>query len=123
MIRTLAAATAVAALLAACSANSSPPPASPTAADGDNLAACSDGTCEVYVRTGTRIPIETGFSGFTALIVGKVDAGGVAFGGKSECCSVNATDQQPGTTTRLNSLDITTVSISAPTAVLRLKPA
>jgi hypothetical protein len=141
MIRTVAAIAAAVALLAACSSNddngtappktaptasapsSTPPPPAPKAADGNNLKACADGTCEVYVKTGTRIPIKSGFKGFTALVVTKVSAGGVDFGGKSSCCSVSATQQQPGKTVRLNKLDITTVAITTPTAILRLHPA
>jgi hypothetical protein len=120
MIRTVAAITAAVALLTACSGKEDAPP--PTAADGDNLSACSDATCEVNVKVGTRIPIATGFDGFTALDVSSIDADGVAYGAKSACCSLNAKKQQPGETTRLNNLDITTVTRTGPTAILRLKP-
>ncbi|SDZ10753.1 hypothetical protein SAMN05421504_109232 [Amycolatopsis xylanica] len=40
-------------LLAACGSGGGGLPA---AADGTNLAACSDGSCEVLVKTGDRIP-------------------------------------------------------------------
>jgi ABC-type phosphate transport system substrate-binding protein len=141
MIRTVAAIAAAVTLLAACSSNddkgtaapntaptasapsSTPPPPAPKAADGNNLKACADATCEVYVKTGTRIPVKSSIFGSSTLIVSKVSAGGIDFGGKSACCSVSATQQQPGKTVRLNHLEITTVAITAPTAILRLKPA
>ncbi len=121
MIRTVAAITAAVALLAACSGKDEAPP--PTAADGDNLSACSDAICEVNVKVGTRIPIPTGFDGFTALDVSSIDADGVAFGAKSACCSVNAKKQQPGETAQLNNLTVTTVARTGTTAILRLHPA
>jgi hypothetical protein len=136
MIRTVAALAAVVALAAACSSNDdkgTPAPAPVTtpakprvvarAADGNNLKACTDAVCEVYVKTGTRIPVKTSIFGFSTLIVTKVSAKGVDFGAKSSCCSVSATQQQPGKTVRLNKMNITTVTITTPTAILRLKPA
>jgi hypothetical protein len=141
MIRTVAAIAAAVTLLAACSSNDdkstpapnpaptastpsrTPRPPAHKAADGNNLKACADAICEVYVKTGTRVPVKSSVFGSSTLIVSKVSAGGIDFGGRSSCCSVSATQQQPGKTVRLNHLSITTVSIAAPTAILRLKPA
>jgi hypothetical protein len=143
MIRTVAAIAAAVTLLTACSGKddtSTPPPSSAPsasapsakpsakpqvrkAADGNNLKACADGTCEVYVKTGSRIPVKTKLFGSATLTVTRVSAGGVDYGGRSACCSVSATNQQPGKTVRLNKLKITTVTITAPTAILRLHPA
>ena len=137
MIRTVAAIAAVVALVAACSSNDDKGTPAPTtapsstpaklpvtkAADGNNLKACTDAVCEVYVKTGSRIPVKASIFGFSTLIVTKVTAKGVDFGAKSACCSVSATQQQPGKTVRLNKMDITTVTITANTAILRLKPA
>jgi hypothetical protein len=75
------------------------------------------------VKTGTRIPVKTSIFGFSTLVVTKVSATGVDFGAKSACCSVSATQQQPGKTVRLNKLAITTVAITTSTAILRLHPA
>ncbi|QNE17812.1 hypothetical protein F1D05_07700 [Kribbella qitaiheensis] len=139
MIRTGAAVAVVGTLMAGCSGkdgnDTAPPVKAPTvasktpappahkAADGNNLKACADGTCEVYVKTGTRIPVKASVFGSSTLIVSKVSAAGVDYGGKSACCSVSATQQQAGKTVRLNKLTITTVTITAPTAILRLHPA
>jgi hypothetical protein len=137
MIRTVAAIAAVVVLVAACSSNDDKGTPAPTtaprstpaklpvakAADGNNLKACTDAVCEVYVKTGTRIPVKSSIFGFSTLVVTKVSAKGVDFGAKSTCCMVSATQQQPGKTVRLNKMNITTVTITKTTAILRLKPA
>jgi hypothetical protein len=48
-------------------------PVVPKAADGNNLQACSDARCEVYVRTGSKVPVSRRVAGFdTVAIQGKI---------------------------------------------------
>jgi hypothetical protein len=98
-------------------------PALPKAADGNNLKACSDARCEVYVRTGSRVPVSRGVAGFNTLVVSKVATDGVDFGGSTPNTSVSAGGQRAGSTSQLNDLQITTVAIQGKTAILRLRPA
>jgi hypothetical protein len=98
-------------------------PALPKAADGNNLKACSDARCEVYVRTGSKVPVSRGVAGFNTLVVSKVATDGVDFGGSTPNTSVSAGGQRAGSTSQLNDLQITTVAIQGETAILRLRPA
>lgn len=98
-------------------------PAFPAAADGTNLKACADSSCEVVVRTGTKIPVSRRVAGFSRLVVSAVDSSGVSFGGSTANASVSAGGQQPGTTFRLNDLNVSTVARQGGVAVLRLRPA
>jgi hypothetical protein len=98
-------------------------PALPKAADGNNLKACSDARCEVYVRTGSKIPVSRSVAGFNTLVVSKVATDGVDFGGSTPNTSVSAGGQRAGSTSQLNDLQITTVAIQGETAILRLRPA
>ena len=98
-------------------------PALPKAADGNNLKACSDARCEVYVRTGSKIPVSRSVAGFNTLVVTKVATDGVDFGGSTPNTSVSAGGQRAGSTSQLNDLQITTVAIQGETAILRLRPA
>jgi type IV secretory pathway VirB10-like protein len=98
-------------------------PPAPKAADGNNLKACSDAICEVYVKTGTRIPVKRSVLGFSTLTVSRVSAGSVDFGGKSSCCSVSAGGQSAGSVFRMNNLKVTTVAVTGAIAILRLHPA
>ena len=61
----------------------SPPPTGPTlppAADGTNIHACYDGTCEVRVRAPLKIPMAPG-TGIASLRIDSVTAQGVSFTG------------------------------------------
>jgi hypothetical protein len=98
-------------------------PALQKAADGNNLKACSDARCEVYVRTGSKIPVSRSVAGFNTLVVSKVATDGVDFGGSTPNTSVSAGGQRAGSTSQLNDLQITTVAIQGETAILRLRPA
>jgi hypothetical protein len=98
-------------------------PALPKAADGYNLKACSDARCEVYVRTGSKVPVSRRVAGFNTLVVSKVATDGVDFGGSTPNTSVSAGGQRAGSTSQLNDLQITTVAIQGETAILRLRPA
>lgn len=98
-------------------------PPAPKAADGNNLTACADAICEVYVKTGTRIPVKRSVLGFSTLTVSRVSGGSVDFGAKSGCCSLGAGGQQTGSIFRMNDLKVTTVVVTGPTAILRLHPA
>jgi len=98
-------------------------PVLPKAADGNNLKACSDARCEVYVRTGSKVPVSRRVAGFNTLVVSKVATDGVDFGGSTPNTSVSAGGQRAGTTFQLNDLKVTTVAIQGKIAILRLRPA
>jgi hypothetical protein len=100
-----------------------PTPVVRKAADGNNLKACADAVCEVYVKTGSRVPVKRSVAGFSTLVVSKVSATGVDFGGSTANTSVSAGDQGPGNRFQLNNLMVTTVAIQGSTAILRLRPA
>jgi hypothetical protein len=97
-------------------------PVLPKAADGDNLKACSDASCEVYVRTGSKVPVSRRVAGFNTLVVSKVATDGVEFGGRTPNTSVSAGGQRAGSTSQLNDLKITTVAVQGKIAILRLRP-
>jgi hypothetical protein len=99
-----------------------PKPVVPKAADGNNLKACADAVCEVYVRTGSRVPVKRSVAGFSTLVVSKVSSTGVDFGGSTANTSVSAGGQGPGNRFQLNNLMVTTVAIQGSTAILRLRP-
>jgi hypothetical protein len=98
-------------------------PVLPKAADGNNLKACSDARCEVYVRTGSKVPVSRRVAGFNTLVVSKVATDGVDFGGSTPNTSVSAGGRRAGTTFQLNDLKVTTVAIQGKIAILRLRPA
>ncbi|WP_328326909.1 hypothetical protein OHA70_39335 [Kribbella sp. NBC_00382] len=102
------------------------PPAKPLpkAADGTNYKACADSRCEVTVRTGTRLPVKRSTLGFTSTLkIDRVSDGTVAYSAKGGCCSLSTSAQGPGKSYILNSLKVTTVSVTGKTAILSLKPA
>ncbi|MEV8377948.1 hypothetical protein AB0P21_34740 [Kribbella sp. NPDC056861] len=111
--------------------SATPPPAkptpakpAPTAANGTNYKSCSDGRCEVAVRTGTRLPVKASLLGFTnVLVINRVSDGSVAYGAKGGCCSISTSAQKPGGSYILNNLKVTTVAVAGKTAILRLSPA
>lgn len=98
-------------------------PVMPKAADGNNLKACSDARCEVYVRTGSKVPVSRRVAGFNTLVVSRVASDGVDFGGSTPNASVSAGGQRAGNTFQLNDLKVTTVAIQGKTAIIRLRPA
>jgi hypothetical protein len=98
-------------------------PVLPKAEDGNNLKACSDARCEVYVRTGSKVPVSRRVAGFTTLVVSKVATDGVDYGGRTPNISVSAGGQRAGSTSQLNGLKITTVALQGKVAILRLRPA
>jgi hypothetical protein len=89
-----------------------PQPTGPHAKNGFDYQACKDASCEVYVRTGSKVPVKTSVAGFSTLEVTKVSASGVDFGGKTSGTSVSATGQQAGYRARLNNLQIVTVTVN-----------
>jgi hypothetical protein len=95
----------------------------PKAADGNNLKACSDARCEVYVRTGSKVPVSRRVAGFNTLVVSRVASDGIDFGGSTPNASVSAGGQRAGNTFQLNDLKITTIAIQGKTAIIRLRPA
>jgi hypothetical protein len=95
----------------------------PKAADGNNLKACSDARCEVYVRTGSKVPVSRRVAGFNTLVVSRVASDGIDFGGSTPNASVSAGGQRAGNTFQLNDLQITTIAIQGKTAIIRLRPA
>ncbi|TDO52404.1 hypothetical protein EV643_102243 [Kribbella sp. VKM Ac-2527] len=100
-----------------------PKPAGPRAADGYNYQSCRDAVCEIYVKTGSRVPVKRSVAGFSTLVVSRVAPTGVDFGGSTANTSVSAGGQQPGFDFRLNNLKVTTVAINNETAILHLRPA
>ncbi|MGC4939739.1 hypothetical protein [Kribbella sp. DT2] len=110
---------------------SAPLPTGPYAKDGFNYPACKDGACEIYVRTGTRVPMKTSVAGFGTLLVSKATASGVDFAGKSPDAA-GSIGQQPGYRARIGKLDVVTVTVNQrhpagngveTLAILRLSPA
>jgi hypothetical protein len=110
----------------------------PTPADGADLAACTDGRCEVQVSASAKIPVprklrvdsvrvQSVGSG-TVTIVGRYvgdEQGGFCTG--SDCSSSGSGDGfkltlGPHSTGSQNDLSITAVAINGKFAVLRLAP-
>ena len=112
-------------------APSSATPTGPYAKDGFNYPACKDGACEIYVRTGTRVPMKTSVAGFGTLVVSKATSSGVDFAGASPDAA-GSIGQQPGYRARIGKLDVVTVTVNQrhpagngveTLAILRLSPA
>lgn len=97
----------------------------PPAADGTDLAACRDGTCEVQVALGT-LPLDIPLDGalgvdtltLSAITPDAITADGVAGGGSLQM-HVEVPVGNPG---YLNSLGVTLVTVEGDTAVVRLAP-
>jgi hypothetical protein len=106
-----------------------PPPANedvPPAADGSDVKACYDGTCEVVLRAPVRIPFDpkTGLVELTLTRVDGVDGAqlsGKAVGGGTVSVSVYA---DPGfeSTATVNGFTITALYTVDGVAVLRMSP-
>jgi hypothetical protein len=108
-----------------------PLPTGPHAKDGFNYPACKDGACEIYVRTGTEVPMRQSVAGFGTLVVSKATASGVDFSGKGPDAA-GSIGQQPGYRARIGKLDVVTVTVNQrhpagngveTLAILRLSPA
>ena len=108
-----------------------PLPTGPHAKDGFNYPACKDGACEIYVRTGTQVPMRTSVAGFGTLVVSKATSSGVDFTGKGPDAA-GSVGQQPGYRARIGKLDVVTVTVNQrhpagngveTLAILRLSPA
>lgn len=114
------------------SGTGTPPPPSPTnedippAADGSDVKACYDGTCEVVLRAPVKIPFDpkTGLVELTLTRVDGVDGAqlsGTAVGGGTVSVSVYA---DPGfeSTATVNGFTITALYTVDGVAVLRMSP-
>ncbi|WP_432939519.1 hypothetical protein ACQPXM_29610 [Kribbella sp. CA-253562] len=106
-------------------------PTGPHAKDGFNYPACKDARCEIYVRTGTKVPLKQSVAGFGTLLVSKATASGVDFTGKNPD-TTGSVGQQPGYRARIGTLDVVTVTVNQrhpagngveTLAILRLSPA
>lgn len=82
-----------------------------TAADGRNLAACADGTCEVFVRTGDSLPNAGGEGPVTIT----VKDGGISLG--QEGLSLAG---YPGEPEQINNQVFLIVAVQGDQGVLRL---
>lgn len=113
---TLLVAAALVATLAACSGGNDSATRTPTPPPDSSGLSIAD-------PTGSRVPVKRSVAGFSTLVVSKVSATGVDFGGSTANTSVSAGDQGPGNRFQLNNLVVTTVAIQGSTAILRLRPA
>lgn len=113
------------------SPSASPKPTGPYAKDGFDYPACKDARCEIYVRTGTHVPLKQSLVGFSTLVVSKATASGVNFSGTGPD-TTGSIGQQPGYRARIGKLDIVTVTVNQrhpagdgveTLAILRLSPA
>ena len=92
-----------------------------SAADGSRLSSCRKGRCEVLVSAGDAIhpPAKVGVPNVT---VKSVSAKGVTFVGTGAGIVLTFSGQQPGMTSYMNKLAITTVAIRDGRAVVRFAP-
>lgn len=106
-----------------------PPPTNadiPPAADGSDVKACYDGTCEVMLRAPVTIPFDPK-TGLTALNLTRVDdvdgaqLSGTTVGGGSVSVSVYA-DPGFSSTATVNGFTITALYTVDGVAVLRMSP-
>lgn len=119
---------------------SAPAAASLLAADGQNVGACADGTCEVRVTGPVTVPLRAG-SPVSNLRVESIDTAGVhlapSFSGRSMSghdCSVNGSSGPgtgaspfagrcgPGGGLTFDKLTISVVAMEGDAAVLRIAP-
>ncbi len=120
-------------------------PTVPVAADGTDLAACADGSCEVRVDRPVRIPLGRQFmvADLHVVSIGKTAAtlkavatpGGSSFSCAGDRCSVSVkypTSDQPGMATATvsvgghfiaNGIGVTVVAVAKGFTILRLAPA
>ncbi|WP_433323388.1 hypothetical protein [Spirillospora sp. CA-294931] len=131
--------------------SSAPPPTSaspvPTAAaDGTRLRACTDGTCEIEVKKGARIPVKPKFGVEQVRVTAVKDKGvsldmlitggsfSLACDGDDDCQSFvqGATEYSPGMARAtghpgakisINKIVISVLAVSGKSAILGIKPA
>jgi hypothetical protein len=90
-----------------------------TAADGTNLAACADGVCEVFVKTGDVLPNASGTGPVTVTVeTGMIGISQVSASGMSSSLS-----GYPGMPQQINQQVFLIVAVREPQGVLRLSMA
>lgn len=122
------------------SVSSPSPSATPvrTAADGTNLNACKDGSCEVRVTLPVKIPVDSKRFKVSGLRAESSGSGAVLFslkglGVSRVCFSMGCSEGSPGTDFQApagagervtaNQISITVVSVTDGLAIFRLSPA
>ncbi|GAA0522694.1 hypothetical protein GCM10011581_33880 [Saccharopolyspora subtropica] len=93
----------------------------PPARDGENLAACADGMCEVLV-TPTAVVAAPRAYGFTLMRVRRITDGVMEIGAKFEGGSITS-PLPTGRSTIMNGIEIKAVAVGDGRAVLSLSPA
>src|SRR5690348_1181191 len=93
----------------------------PPAADGDRLSACLKKACEVVVAPHDKIHPPTRL-GVKTVVVQQVSASGVTFSGVGPGIALSLGGQQPGMTSYMNHLAISTVAVGGGKAVVRFAP-
>lgn len=100
--------------------------APPTAADGSNIGACFDGTCEISVSRPVTIPLD-GRSGFDAVAIETIAPASMSFRVNFRDGTVGRSSTSPGGTVTFSSgaggTIIKVVGINAGTAVIKMSPA
>ncbi|WP_158893955.1 hypothetical protein [Amycolatopsis anabasis] len=97
------------------------PVALPAAKDGENLAACGDGRCEVLVSPSALVPAPRRY-GFTLVRVRGISGGAMAIGAKFGSGSMTSS-LDPGQPTVINGLEVKAVAVGEGKAVLSFAPA
>ncbi|WP_158853262.1 hypothetical protein [Saccharothrix deserti] len=100
---------------------SAAPVALPAARDGENLAACEDGTCEVLVSPSAVVPAPRWY-GFTLIRVRSITGGVMQIGAKLEGGAMTS-PLDTGRSTIMNGLEVKAVAVGDGKAVLSLSPA
>ncbi|MCI2423898.1 hypothetical protein MOQ72_41515 [Saccharopolyspora sp. K220] len=100
---------------------SAAPVALPTAGDGENLAACADGACEVLVSPSAVVAAPQQH-GFTLMRVRSITGGVMEIGAKFEGGSITS-PLATGQSTIMNGIEVKAVAVGDGRAVLSLSPA
>jgi hypothetical protein len=93
----------------------------PAAKDGENLAACGDGRCEVLVSPSAVVPAPRRY-GFTLMRVRSITGGVMEIGAKFEGGSITS-PLDTGRSTIMNGIEVKAVAVGDGKAVLSLSPA
>ncbi|MFC7327827.1 hypothetical protein [Marinactinospora rubrisoli] len=99
----------------------------PQAADGTDLAACSDADCEVQVAEGDEFPLDGGY-GLDRMVFDTVDEETVAFSGYGPGSQVSGSVPAPSADTAdtalfvMNGIEVTVVAVDGEHAIVRLTP-
>lgn len=99
--------------------SSTAPP--PTAADGTNVAACFDGTCEIAISGPLAIPLDRRFR-IARLTVDAINPDGLAITFVSTSGGGGSIQTGVGADSGINGITIKVVAINGGTAVLRCSP-